>query len=380
MPRRWPRPHGTSVSSARTPRPTRSRDARPRERARRGGDRRARVTSARERADRRRSARPSRRRSRPSRSSPTGTRNGAPVASTRVPGPIPCSSPSGISSVRPSRNPTTSAATGSRLRSVADQAHLADLGLQAGGLDDQADQVADEAVAARQVGLADRLARAQRSRSARAGSLTGSSLAARAELGDDDLARALELRRERSRRPLPRRCARRRLRGYAAVGLQSHCSTPPRSASGDRPSAPQQSPGRGVHQHGRAARRSGDAPQRALDDFDDQLGTYLSAPRRSLPASVEREVDRVALDRLGRSPRARCSTPPDRLEQHARRALSACALRSLEPAARPCGVALLAAPSLADRARPRIRPAASIPCGAVARQAARTARAARSRS
>ena len=55
---------------------------------------------------------------RPSRPSPTVTRNGAPVASTRVPGPIPCSSPRGISSVRPSRKPTTSAATAARLRSV----------------------------------------------------------------------------------------------------------------------------------------------------------------------------------------------------------------------------------------------------------------------
>ena len=35
MPRRWPRPHGTSVSSARTPRPTRSSDPRPRQRVRR---------------------------------------------------------------------------------------------------------------------------------------------------------------------------------------------------------------------------------------------------------------------------------------------------------------------------------------------------------
>ncbi len=52
----------------------------------------------------------------PEQAGPTATRKGAPVGSTLVPGPMPCSSPSGISSVRPSRKPTTSAETGGRSR------------------------------------------------------------------------------------------------------------------------------------------------------------------------------------------------------------------------------------------------------------------------
>ena len=41
-----------------------------------------------------------------------------------------------------------------------DLAHLADLGLQAGGLDDQSDEVADAPVAAMQIGAGDGVAQA----------------------------------------------------------------------------------------------------------------------------------------------------------------------------------------------------------------------------
>ncbi len=71
---------------------------------------------------------------------------------------MPPSSPSGISSVRPPRKPTTSVGTGGSLAAVADHADLADLGLDPGRLDDQADQVADATASARQIGAAERLA------------------------------------------------------------------------------------------------------------------------------------------------------------------------------------------------------------------------------
>src|SRR5262245_39303276 len=63
--------------------------------------------------------RPSASITRPSSSSPTGIRNGAPVAVTWLAGPIPSMPPSGIRRVRPSRKPTTSAGTSDLLRPAA---------------------------------------------------------------------------------------------------------------------------------------------------------------------------------------------------------------------------------------------------------------------
>ncbi len=107
MPRRWPRPQGTRVSSARTPRPTRS-EMRGRVRAsgRRGVGRAGR--SRRPGSPNSSSGLPSPSMTRPSRPSPTVTLKGLPVGCTEVPGPMPASSPSGISRVRPPRKPTTS--------------------------------------------------------------------------------------------------------------------------------------------------------------------------------------------------------------------------------------------------------------------------------
>ena len=115
MPRRCPRPHGTSASSARTPRSTRS-SMRGRESASGGAAavERGRPASARGIAS---SGLPSPSITRPSRSSPTRMRKDEPVARAVVPGPIPSISPSGISSVRCPRKPTTSAGTGSCPRS-----------------------------------------------------------------------------------------------------------------------------------------------------------------------------------------------------------------------------------------------------------------------
>ena len=106
MPKRCPRPQGTSASSARTPRPTRS-QMRGLDSAPGGGATVERSTPPGSGPSS--SGRPKPSTTRPSRSEPTATRNGAPVASTRVPGPMPCISPSPISKVRPSLKPTTSA-------------------------------------------------------------------------------------------------------------------------------------------------------------------------------------------------------------------------------------------------------------------------------
>src|SRR3954471_2669705 len=107
MPSRWPRPEGTSESSARTPSVTRSMM-----RGRAGGDG-AEPTIG-------RWARPSSggppsiglpkpSRTRPSSAVPGGTETRRPGAGTTSPGPMPCISPIGMSSVRPERKPTTSA-------------------------------------------------------------------------------------------------------------------------------------------------------------------------------------------------------------------------------------------------------------------------------
>ena len=119
MPRRWPRPHGTRASSARTPSVTRS-WMRGRTSGS-GGD----ASAARVRTwpsgligPRPSSGRPSPSSERPSSASETSTRNGCPLATTRAPGPMPAASPSAIRSVRPARKPTTSAGTVGRPRPV----------------------------------------------------------------------------------------------------------------------------------------------------------------------------------------------------------------------------------------------------------------------
>ena len=113
-PRRWPRPHGTSVSSARTPRSSRSvMRLRP---SGAGG-----LAAVERIAPPSSGGPPSIGRPRPSSTRPSSiepicSEKGLPVGSTEFPGPTPRSSPSGMSSVRPSRKPTTSAAIGGWLR------------------------------------------------------------------------------------------------------------------------------------------------------------------------------------------------------------------------------------------------------------------------
>src|SRR4051812_23186480 len=114
MPRRWPRPHGMTPSSARTPSVTRS-------------SMRGRLSGSGGEPSVERSfapsawgmpsiGRPRPSRTRPSSSSPTWTRIASPVAVTVRPGAMPLMSPSGMSSVWPPRKPTTSAGTSGRRR------------------------------------------------------------------------------------------------------------------------------------------------------------------------------------------------------------------------------------------------------------------------
>ena len=155
MPRRWPRPQGTSASSARTPSDTRS-SMRGRASGSGGAASAGRHARAGSGPGRRSGGRGRRARGRAAR------RRRRPAAAGRWrsrarPGRCPSASPSAISSVRPARKPTTSAGTLGAAAAGLDRADLADLGLEAGGLDDQADQVDDAARAAVQVGVAERL-------------------------------------------------------------------------------------------------------------------------------------------------------------------------------------------------------------------------------
>ena len=70
---------------------------------------------------------------------------------------MPPSSPSGISSVRPPRKPNDLGWHRRLAAAVTDHAQLADFGLEAGRLDDQADQIADAATTPGEVTGADRL-------------------------------------------------------------------------------------------------------------------------------------------------------------------------------------------------------------------------------
>ena len=185
MPRRWPRPHGTSASSARTPSDTRS--------AMRGRSSGSGGAACAGRARRRPASgpAPSIGRPRPSSARPE-----------QLVGDVDAQRPAGGGHAR-ARADARGVAERHQQRAAGaeaddlgghggapaaglDRADLADLGLEAGGLDDQADQVAHAAVAAVQVGVAEGGGGpVQRDRGSRARP---------AQRGLDDLARALELR------------------------------------------------------------------------------------------------------------------------------------------------------------------------------------------
>ncbi len=112
MPIRWPVPQGISASIARTPRASglRMLGRRSTSGGRASMERRP-SSAGRPRPS---SGRPRPSSTRPSSASPTPTCTAVPVATTVWPGPTPAASPSGISRVRPSRKPTTSACSGGR--------------------------------------------------------------------------------------------------------------------------------------------------------------------------------------------------------------------------------------------------------------------------
>ena len=138
MPSRWPRPHGITASSARTPSASRrSIGGRP---SGLGGRSLDRLEAHVGRSGPLPSiGRPSPSSTRPSRPSPTGAISARPVATTSAPGRMPCMPESGIRSVLPVRNPTACARTSSPRAHVADRAHLPHLDLRPVRLDDEAD-------------------------------------------------------------------------------------------------------------------------------------------------------------------------------------------------------------------------------------------------
>ena len=163
MPRRCPRPQGTRPSSVAHAEPDALADARAREEA--SGARRswsargAAVGASAARTAIDGGARPADHQARPrcgpSRCSPTATRNGAPVASTRVPGPMPVSSRAASAGCarRESRPPRMGRTARPPVALRRRRGQLADLGLQAGGLDDQADQVVTRPRRAGEIGV-----------------------------------------------------------------------------------------------------------------------------------------------------------------------------------------------------------------------------------
>ncbi len=152
IPSRWPRPHGHErVERAHAERQPLGRSAGAVHRRRRRARRRPQLGRRRSRG-RRRSAGPSPSSTRPSSASPTGTRNEPPVGATGVPG----ADPAHVAERHQQRAAVAEADhLGGHGRAVApagDRAQLAHLGPQAGGLDDEADQIRD-AAAVRCAGL-----------------------------------------------------------------------------------------------------------------------------------------------------------------------------------------------------------------------------------
>ena len=154
MPRRWPRPHGTSASSARTPSDTRSLIRGRDERVGRRSLGRARLRG-RDRAEAvERAAEPVQR---------AAEQGVGDVDAKRLAGRGHARARADAGRLAERHQERAAGAEADDLgghgRAAAaglDRAHLADLGLEAGGLDDQADQVDHAAVAAVQVGVAHR--------------------------------------------------------------------------------------------------------------------------------------------------------------------------------------------------------------------------------
>ena len=225
---------------------------------------------------------------RPSRSSDTSTRSGAPLALTRAPGPMP-----GRLAERHQQRAAGAEADhlGGHGRAAAagvDRADLADLGLEAGGLDDQADQVDDAAVAAMQVGIAQRRGRA----------VEGAAHDAGPERGLDDLAGAQQLGLDAGVDVAVGRPDDRAAAGHAALGLDLAVL----DAAERRPHVVHRLADHlevlGMDEHGHALALD-DAAQRAADGLDDEFGLDGDRAADDLLGEEQRQVDGVRLEALG---------------------------------------------------------------------------------
>ena len=224
---------------------------------------------------------------RPSSSSPTGTRTGSPVAVTTLPGPMPCSSPSGMSRVRRLRKPTTSAGTGARPRPVA--------------ISHTSPTSASRPVASTISPMRSLTRPWRRCRSARATAsprrfsmrLSHWRVRARAPRGRG---RAWS---RASRRPRPRSCARWRRRGRTRrSACTSQCSMPPSSPTSRADVVAHELEVVGVDEDQHAVALD-QAAQGAAHGLDDELGIGRDGGADGLLGDPQREVDGVGLDRGG---------------------------------------------------------------------------------
>src|ERR1700733_10526617 len=290
MPRRWPLPHGTRGSRARTPRPTRS-EIRGRVRAS-GGVAVAARDCAWSRSPYSSSGVPSPSMTRPSKPSPIATLKGLPVGCTEVPAPMPLSSPSGISRVRPPRKPTTSVGTRGRSRPSPTR-QISPISTWR----PVASMIRPRTRPRRRAKSSSCMTRATRPRAGRAkvSDLILGASAARAQLGDDDLAGAGQLRLER-RVDLALVGARQHPAATdAPVGLDVEVLDPAQLGLQSRHRVRHQLQVRRVDDE-RHVLAVADAAQRHGGDVDDALGLDLDGARHDLLGQAQGQGHRVVLE------------------------------------------------------------------------------------
>src|SRR4051812_20956880 len=283
MPRRWPRPQGTSVSSARTPSETCSVM---RVRCMGSGGEASIARRSRASSEAPSTGRPSASTTRPSSSTPTGTETGRPVAVTRWPGASPARSPSGISRVRPARKPTTSAGTGSRERPASTRT--------------TSPTSASSPLASTMRPIRSLTRPRWPCRSLRATrspwAASRASTSATAELIVEHLARALQLGLDGRVDLAVARAQHGAAAGDAAVGLRLEAAA---ELLGQRPERDAHGGGGvGVHED-EDALAIHQAAQRALDVVEDQVGVGGEGGAGDLLGDAQGERDGAALDAVG---------------------------------------------------------------------------------
>ena len=293
-----------------------------------------------------------------------------------MPGPMPCSSPRGISRVLPSRNPTTSADTGARLRSVPTRQTsptsacrpVASM-IRPMRLLTKPWRRARSASWIACAALREQPSRARAPRSR--GCPRRRPARTRRPRGR---ARAASRRRRRSR---PRRCARSRLRAGRAGRPAGRPARSAFAVSRPSSSAPMIVSRSAGFTSDREPSPVADAPERSLHDVQDGLRACLQVAREDLPRQGQREIHRVALDRV-RNLRSQRVDAAGRLAQGSSRAPSISASAS----AAALGVTLARSPARAPArgsARPP-RPRGRAPWPRRRGAAGRTARAPGTRS